>query len=187
MWQGKAPPSLVDRHSRYAALPRPPDQSLGLPDDFIAMRFYFRPSFPDTADNRRLIAGLVERLTAKRPLVLLNPRLEIDDHSDWLPAGGEGALDLGAAMTPSNNLAVQSAAIARSRAFVGTYGGLSYLAPLYGKPSLAISTAPEHNLPVHQQIADRTADAAGGRLLVLGACDLALFRQLGLFGLERVS
>ena len=181
VWQGKAPASLVDKYSRYAALPRSPDQALELPDDFVAMRFYFRPSFPDTVDNRRLIAGLVERITSKRPVVLLNPRLEIDDHSDWLPAGGEGVLDLGAAMTPSNNLAVQSAAIAQSRAFIGTYGGLSYLAPLYGKPSLAISTAPEHNLPVHQQIADCAAEVAGGRLLVIGRRDLALFADLGLF------
>ncbi|MCG8444307.1 MAG: hypothetical protein MI753_01140 [Hyphomicrobiales bacterium] len=181
VWQGKAPASLVDKYSRYAALPRPPDQALELRDDFVAMRFYFRPSFPDTLDNRRLIAGLVERITSKRPVVLLNPRLEIDDHSDWLPAGGEGVLDLGAAMTPSNNLAVQSAAIAQSRAFIGTYGGLSYLAPLYGKPSLAISTAPEHNLPVHQQIADCAAEVAGGRLLVIGRRDLALFADLGLF------
>ena len=181
VWQGKAPASLVGKYSRYAALPRPPDQALELPDDFVAMRFYFRPSFPDTVDNRRLIAGLVERITSKRPVVLLNPRLEIDDHSDWLPAGGEGVLGLGAAMTPSNNLAVQSAAIAQSRAFIGTYGGLSYLAPLYGKPSLAISTAPEHNLPVHQQIADCAAEVAGGRLLVIGRRDLALFADLGLF------
>lgn len=181
VWQGKAPASLVEKYSRYAALPRPLDQALELPDDFVAMRFYFRPSFPDTVDNRRLIAGLVERITSKRPVVLLNPRLEIDDHSDWLPEGGEGVLDLGAAMTPSNNLAVQSAAIAQSRAFIGTYGGLSYLAPLYGKPSLAISTVPEHNLPVHQQIADCAAEVAGGRLLVIGRRDLALFADLGLF------
>lgn len=181
VWQGKAPASLVEKYSRYVALPRPLDQALELPDDFVAMRFYFRPSFPDTVDNRRLIAGLVERITSKRPVVLLNPRLEIDDHSDWLPAGGEGVLDLGVAMTPSNNLAVQSAAIAQSRAFIGTYGGLSYLAPLYGKPSLAISTVPEHNLPVHQQIADCAAEVAGGRLLVIGRRDLALFADLGLF------
>lgn len=180
VWQGKAPASLVGKYSRYAVLPRPPDQALELRDDFVAMRFYFRPSFPDTVDNRRLIAGLVERITSKRPVVLLNPRLEIDDHSDWLPAGGEGVLGLGAAMTPSNNLAVQSAAIAQSRAFIGTYGGLSYLAPLYGKPSLAISTAPEHNLPVHQQIADCAAEVAGGRLLVIGRRDLAFFDELGM-------
>ena len=40
-------------------------------------------------------------------------------------------------MTPRNNLDVQSRIIARSHCFVGTYGGLSYLAPFYGKPSIA--------------------------------------------------
>ncbi len=35
-------------------------------------------------------------------------------------------------MTPERNLAVQTAVIARARAFVGTYGGYSYLAPFCG-------------------------------------------------------
>lgn len=40
-------------------------------------------------------------------------------------------------MTPGTNLEIQTTVITRARAFVGTYGGLSYLSPLYGVPALA--------------------------------------------------
>lgn len=181
VWHGKAPVSLVFAHTRFRPLPDPGiAPAVDLPDDFVAVRFYFRPSFPDTAENRRLIGGLIERLSARRPVVLLNPRLEIDDHRDWLPAEGRGLLDLAGGMTPATNLAVQSAVIARARAFVGTYGGLSYLAPLYGRPSLALRTQPEHNLPAHQEVAEHAAATAGGSLLILSPNDLSLLDALGL-------
>ena len=41
-------------------------------------------------------------------------------------------------MEPSNNLAVQTEVVSRALAFVGTYGGLSYLAPFYGVDSIAL-------------------------------------------------
>jgi hypothetical protein len=181
VWQGALPSAQVYARTRFARLPAPEGLALELPDDFTAVRFYFRPSFPDTPENRRLVAGLVERLAAKRPVVLLNPRLAIDDHSDWMPAGGQGVHgihDLGDAMTPATNLAVQSAAIARARAFVGTYGGLSYLAPFYGRPSLALRSAPEHNLAVHNEVAETAARETGGSLTILDTAQLAVVEDL---------
>jgi hypothetical protein len=40
-------------------------------------------------------------------------------------------------MTPETNLSVQTEIIRNSQAFVGTYGGFSYLAPLAGVDTLA--------------------------------------------------
>jgi len=40
-------------------------------------------------------------------------------------------------MTPENNLAVQTEVIRNAQAFVGTYGGFSYLAPLCGVNTVA--------------------------------------------------
>lgn len=169
---------LFDR-MKFLGLPAPdPTPIANLPEDYVAIRFYFRPSFPDTPANRRLIASLIERLADRHPVVLLNPRLEIDDHSDWLPSGGKGLIDIADAMTPATNLAVQSAAIAGARAFVGTYGGLSYLAPLFGKPSVALVSDADHIMPIHGEVADRAADAAGGRLMILKTSDLALLDLL---------
>ncbi len=179
VWQGRLPSRWVFERTRLAALPVPPAGLVGeLPDTFTAVRFYFRPSLPDGPEIRRMVAGVVERLAASAPVVLLNPRLEIDDHHDWLPSGGHGILDLGERMTPSNNLAVQSAAVARCRAFVGTYGGLSYLAPLYGRPSIALRSDRTHNLAVHAEVAEEAAAAAGGSLAILEPGQLDVMRSL---------
>lgn len=168
VWQGRLPSGWALARTRFAPLAPPPAELAGdLPETFTAVRFYFRPSLPDTPENRRVVAGVVERLAARAPVVLLNPGLEIDDHRDWLPAGGHGLLDLSTRMTPATNLAVQSAALARCSAFVGTYGGLSYLAPLYGRPSIALRSERTHTLAVHAEVAEAAAGAAGGSLAIL--------------------
>jgi ADP-heptose:LPS heptosyltransferase len=41
-------------------------------------------------------------------------------------------------LTPQNNLAVQTAVLARSRGFVGTCGGLAWLAPMLGIDTVAV-------------------------------------------------
>ena len=43
-------------------------------------------------------------------------------------------------MTPQDNLAVQTAVVARARELVSTYGGFSYLGPMLGVPTLALHT-----------------------------------------------
>jgi hypothetical protein len=61
-------------------------------------------------------------------------------------------------MPPARNLAVQTAVIAGARAFVGTYGGYSYLAPFCGVSSLAFyseRTFKPHHLHVAQRIFER--------------------------------
>lgn len=180
VWQGQLPLSRVVERTRFAALPDPPTIGVpDLPERYAAVRFYFRPSFPDTPENRRFAGDVVARMAAKQPVVMLNPRLEIDDHSDWMPTDtGHAVVDIGEAMTPSNNLTLQSAVIARAEAFVGTYGGLSYLAPLYGRPSIAFASDPVHNVALHGELADIAARAAGGSLTILESSRLALFDRL---------
>ncbi len=60
------------------------------------------------------------------------------------------------------NLAVQTAVIARARAFVGTYGGYSYLAPFCGVPSLAFYSEPTFKVH-HLQVAQHVFATAGRR------------------------
>ena len=50
-------------------------------------------------------------------------------------------------MTPEDNLAVQTAVVAHATAFVGTYGGFSYLAPFLASPRSA--SAPSRRRPSH--------------------------------------
>jgi hypothetical protein len=81
-------------------------------------------------------------------------------------------------MTPEGNLAVQTAVIAGARAFVGTYGGYSYLAPLYGVRSLAFYSDPDAFFAHHLDFARRTFRRLGAAsLMPLDVRDVDLLRH----------
>jgi len=126
-----------------------------VPDDFVAMRFYFNDSFPETEENRAFVADLVARLTETTDVVLLNPGVHLDDHWDLTPAATRRLHTCESLMSPRNNLDVQTKIISRARAFIGNYGGLSYLAPFYGVPSLAFYSNPDGFSVQHLELAHR--------------------------------
>ena len=128
-----------------------------LPEEFTAVRFYFRDSFPDTPENRELVHDVVERLAERRPVVLLNTGVVVDEHLDAEPPASERILRPLAGIEAARNLAAQSAVVARAKLFVGTYGGLAHLAPFYGVPTLGFASDPREINPVHLTVARRTA------------------------------
>jgi hypothetical protein len=86
-----------------------------------------------------------------------NPRIHTVDHL----------------MTPRNNLDIQTKVISRARAFVGTYGGLSYLAPLYGVTSLAFYSQRDRFNVQHLEVARRVFNRfKRGSYVVLDTSDL---------------
>ncbi|HEY2945672.1 MAG TPA: hypothetical protein VGN09_24785, partial [Vicinamibacteria bacterium] len=152
----EAAPQLFDRLASYRPLPLPPTPPPpGLPRDYIAVRFYFNASLPDTECNRRFMVSLLSTLARTTDLVLLNTGMRLDDHHD-LDAGAAGRIHtVERFMTPGDNLAVQTAVIARARAFVGTYGGLSYLPPFFRVPSLCFYSERQRFRLGHLEAAQR--------------------------------
>jgi len=149
----------VQRLSRYRPM-SPPD--LGplagaLPEDYVAVRFYFSPSFPETAENRRFVASVLETLTRHTNVVLLNTGLRLDDHWDFESEAGRShrLFRIDHLLAPSNNLHIQTIAISRARAFVGTYGGLSYLPPFLRVPSLSFYSDSAGFIQDHLDLAQR--------------------------------
>jgi len=138
-----------------------------LPEEFTAVRLYFRESFPDTPENRTLVGEVVERLAARRPVVLLNTGVVVDEHLDAEPVDDPRILRPLSGASPARNLGVQSAVLARARLFVGTYGGLAHLAPFYGVPTIGFASDPSEINPVHLALARRTASAYGTSLAVV--------------------
>jgi hypothetical protein len=136
-WKDQLPPRRLVEYLEPALLTGassagvPPD----LPDEYVAVRFYFSQSFPDTPSNRALVGDVVRRIAARVPIVLLSTPFAVDDHVDATP-DAPAIRSIAGLLTPENNLAVQTAVIGQARAFVGTYGGFSYLAPLCGVPSV---------------------------------------------------
>ena len=137
-WFDKAGVAVLKHHTEYRRL-APFERSArlkDLPDEYIAVKFYFRPSFPDTPENRRFAADIIRSVSRELPVVLLNTGLSLDDHAD-LDISGMGVHRIDRLMMLDQNLDVQTEVISHARAFVGTYGGLAYLGPFYGLPSVS--------------------------------------------------
>ena len=157
-WFQRAPVTLVEAFTSFAPLPAPaaPSRVLDhLPARYVAAKFYGNAALPDTPPNRAFIADLLERLTEHHDVVLLNTGHRFDDHEDVTPAASARIHTVEHLMTPENNLAVQTEIIRNAQAFVGSYGGFSYLAPLLGTDTLAFYSHPTGFRFDHLEVAKR--------------------------------
>jgi len=156
-WKQKATVLRVEAYTKHQRIapPAPPELDGRLPKDYVAVRFYFSSCFPDTPENRAFADQTVRGLAESSHVVLLNTPFRVDDHADHAAKGSPRVHTVDDLMTPARNLDVQTAVIAGAKAFVGTYGGYSYLAPLCGVPSLAFYSRREEFFAHHLQLADR--------------------------------
>jgi hypothetical protein len=131
------------------------------------VKFYFNDCFPDTPDNRAFVRRTLQRLSERGPVMSLATGLRLDDH-----ASDESELldvrPLPADMHPRENLAMQTSLVSGASAFVGTYGGFSYLAPFLGVRSTAYFANPKGYSPRHLLMARSALQSigAGGLLNV---------------------
>jgi len=137
-WKDRAPLSRVLDHVRYRRIVPPQPAALPpLPARYVAVRFYFSNCFPDTADNRAFVSRVIETLAEHHDVVMLNPGFRPDDHADFSAASHPRVHAFDMSGHAGENLAWQTAIMAGAEAFVGTYGGFAYLAPLCGVRSTA--------------------------------------------------
>ena len=162
-WTGKASQQWLDAHVlqpvKMKAAPLPPE--ITLPQRFIAMRWYARPTWPLNDGLTLWMRTFTERVAQKLPVILLDS-FHADDHADINLGEIPNVTRLSqlTPLTPLNNLALQSAVISKAEAYIGTYGGLSQAAMRWGVPTLALyqefgQTAPEH-LALTQNLSLRT-------------------------------
>jgi hypothetical protein len=177
VWQGNLPLDFLFTRADFTRMPPPPRPSLpGLPPGYVALKFYSGTAIPDAADNCERLRTLVRAVAAKVPVVALDTGLEVDDHRDYLFDGIPGVLSARAWMAPRTNLGLQSAIVAHARYFLGTCGGLAWLAPFMGVPTVAVY-ADDAQLRPHLTIARQ----AGARV---GAAE---FASLDLRALRRID
>jgi hypothetical protein len=179
-WKQKATVRRIEAYTHYErfAAPSCPELAGRLPADYVAVRFYFSSCFPDTPDNRAFVETAVRGLAESVDVVVLNTSFEVDDHRDFLPGRSSRIHTIGDLMTPERNLNLQTAVIAGAKAFVGTYGGYSYLAPLCGVPSLAFYSRREEFFSHHLELAERVfRSMKAGSLVPLDVRDVGLLRM----------
>jgi hypothetical protein len=164
-WYQRAPMTLVEGFTQFAMVgdgalsPEAASQAAqvmaSLPKEYVAAKFYGNAALPDTPENREFAVRFLTELAEQIDVVLLNTNQRFDDHSDF-PASLRGRLHtIDRLMTPPHNLAVQTQVIRGARAFVGTYGGFSYLAPLCGVNTIAFYSHPGGFRFDHLEVAKR--------------------------------
>jgi hypothetical protein len=164
-WSDEAGYGRIDQFTRHRLLTPPMDAPPDLPPTYVAVRFYFSECFPETPENRAFAHTVVSALAERTPVVILNPGFTMDDHHDWSPDARARVATIANGLPPDRNLAVQSAVVSGARAFVGTYGGYSYLAPLYGVPAISFYSRQTFKLH-HLHAAQRAFEPIGAAMLM---------------------
>ncbi len=177
-WTQQTSLRWVRQFATFARVQPPSISGLQLPRDYVALRFYFSKCFPDTPDNQALVTSIVQSLAADNHVVMLGSGVSLDEHRDVRADRSDRIHVVDHLMRPENNLAVQTAVIAGARAFIGTYGGFSYLAPLCGVNTVALYSRPNyyaHHLDFAQHVFNAVG---GGSLTVMDAATFPLMRHL---------
>jgi hypothetical protein len=177
VWHGNLPFDFFWTHTDYTLMrpPRVPD-AIALPPGYAVAKFYTGVALPPTSPNRALLRDLVARTAARMPVIVLETGLAVDDHQDYLFADLANVTSAREWMRPADNLGVQTAIIGGSQLFLGTCGGLAWLAPFLGVPTVAVY-ADDRQLAPHLFVARQ----AGRRV---GAAD---FLPLDLRAVERLA
>jgi hypothetical protein len=124
---------LLADPSAYERWQRPERGALAevLPERYAAVRFYQSRLMR----NAEFAAAATEYLAERMPVVLLDPGVRPDPkHPDF--EVGANVVRLDSHLTLETNLAVQSVAMAHADMVVGTFGGLAFVPPHYGVPSV---------------------------------------------------
>jgi hypothetical protein len=179
-WLGRAGRHYLDRHTSYTALPEPANRTDDwLPSSYVAAKFYFNASFPETAANRAFVEAVLGSLAGEAEVVLLNTGLVVDDHLDSGRPTSSRIWTIDRYVTPRNNLELQTRVVAGARAFVGTYGGFAYLAPLLGIDALTFYSEPDELNLTHLELARQTLPRLrDATFQALEVRDLECFREL---------
>ncbi len=111
-WFGNRALDLVSSHTRYLPLTLSPRRDLGLPERYVAAKFYTGAALPDTDDSRHALRDLVRAMAARLPVVMLDTGMATDEHEDYLFRDIPNVISLAGRMEPRTNLGVQTAAIA---------------------------------------------------------------------------
>jgi hypothetical protein len=137
-WYGDRSLDFLLRHTDFRRLRLHQPAAISLPAEYMAVKFYTGPALPDTDANRALLFDLVQRVATRMPVVMLDTAWTVDEHRDYEFDGIPGVTTLRPSLDPKTNLGLQTQVIAGARRFMGTCGGLAWLAPLLGVDTIAV-------------------------------------------------
>ncbi|MSO82997.1 MAG: hypothetical protein EXQ53_06845 [Acidobacteria bacterium] len=137
-WLGHRALDLVMSHTRYAPPTMTPRADLGLPEEYIAAKFYTGAALPDTSEYRCALREIVRVLAQRLPVVTLDTGMATDEHEDYLFRDVPNVISLRGKLEPRTNLGVQASVIAGAQHFVGTCGSVAWMAPMLGVDTIGV-------------------------------------------------
>jgi hypothetical protein len=176
VWHGNLPMDRLWRRTRYEFPRIAASSGLPIPSDYIAVKLYAGPAVTMSEQTRDTLRRLVASATTVAPVVLLDVDLGIDEHRDLELEDLPGVTSARSLMSARTNLGVQMALVAGSRFFLSTCGGLAWLAPFLGVPTVVVYDT-DHLLAPHLLVARQAGARAGA----------AEFSLLDLRGIARVG
>jgi hypothetical protein len=180
VWHGNLPMDVLWRRTRYETARLPPAASkIAVPNEFIAVKLYAGPALSMGDRTRASLRQLVARAAALAPVVLLDVDLGVDEHRDLELDDLAGVTSARSLMDARTNLGLQLALVARSRFFLSSCGGLAWLAPFLGIPTVALYDT-DHLLAPHLFVARQAGARVGAA--EFSPLDLRAVARLGLEG-----
>jgi hypothetical protein len=177
VWHGSLPLDWLWSHTDYERLQPPPRPAIpGLPDDYIAVKLYTGTALPRGAEQTDALRWLMRQAAEIAPVVLLETGLAVDEHEDYTFGDVPGVINARDWMDARTNLGVQSAIAANARMFIGTCGGLAWLVPFFGVPTVAVY-ADDRQLAPHLLVARQAGRRVGAADFSL--IDLRAYSRLG--------
>jgi hypothetical protein len=180
-WNGQRGIDWLAPQGQFGFGPPPPlPDGVKLPEQFVAVRFYLRATFPNDGHTIKFAHKVIRHIADQWPVVLLNSNTHADEHLDIEVKGHPRIQQLSdlISLTPETNLAVQSAVLARSVGFVGTYGGLAQLALRFARPSVSFFKDWNYTAMAHKHLADGISLRSGIPFLVHAIKDVAMAKSV---------
>ena len=137
-WFGNRALDLALSRTRYVPVRVSPPTGMGLPERYVAAKFYTGAALPDTPEARQALRELVRAAAAQLPVVMLDTGMATDEHEDYLFRDIPNVISLRERLEPRSNLGVQTRVIAGAQGYMGTCGSLAWMAPLLGVDTLAV-------------------------------------------------
>ena len=177
-WDGQMGVNELQQALAFTPLPVPATPlSLPLPERYVAVGFYARHTWPLNEELKTWVSSLIDGITKHLPVVLIESGLHADDHIPF-PITGDKVLSLKDHVTPQNNLAVQSAVIAKAQAFIGTYGGTMQLAVRLRKPSIGFYAKFEGTAYAHKALTEQLGVVQGTPVFIGRPDDARMVREV---------
>ena len=155
IWRGVVPTTWLGEHAHYECFQGLPDGRSSA-DPYVVAGFWFNANFPDESRNRSFVNDLLVQLSRRVPVVVVE-RVGFPHVAGSLVDGRH--IRVVSLKQTEREFSELAGVIAGARAFIGTFGGTSLIAPFYNVPTSLVIDEPVGLRALHFSLAKEVAAA----------------------------